>query len=216
MKFITKNIRKLAIIGVLILLFILIPIFFVLKNKNQTSIEKNFLSRTDYRIFACGEEIFLKVDSESLKVKRNGLFARSELGSIIADGTPSNIDDVLLTSFFDAAGGTLEYSDEHKDTLRIPTEAGFREFRSGDLCNGKKANLYVIRHRIETLTNPWSIHSRIVWKYFDYVLTNNYDEVSPKDCVIFIFDSEDALNRPWAHCVSHEEALASGKLILSR
>jgi len=188
----------------------------LLKNRNQTLTERQILSRTDYRIFACGEEVFLKVDPESLKVKRNGLFMRSEPGNIIADGVPSSVDDILLTSFFDAAGGTLEFSDEQKNILRIPTETGLREFQSGDLCNGKKAELQVLHHRIETSTKPWSIYSRIMWKYFDHVLTNNYGKAPPGDCFIFIFDSEDALERPWPYCASHEEALATGELILEK
>lgn len=216
MKLTTKNIRKLRIIAIPIILFILIFIFWVLKNKNQTLTERKILSRTDYRIFACGEEIFLKADSESLKVKRNGVFAHSKPGRIIANGVFSSIDDILLTSFFDAAGGTLEFSDEHKDLLRVPTETGVREFRSGDLCKGKEANLYVIQHRVETSINPWSIYSRIAWKYFDHVLTNNYGKVPPGDCFIFIFDSKDALERPWPLCASHEAALATGKLILEK
>ena len=215
MRFIIKNIRKLGII-ILIVLFILISIFLVLKYKNRVLAEKRILSRNDYRIFACGEEIFLKADAKSLVTKRNGLFSRSEEGNIIADGVFSSIDDILLTSFFDAAGGTLEFSDKQKDVFRIPTETGLREFQSGDLCNGKKAELRVLHHRIETSTKPWSIYSRIMWKYFDHGLTNNYGKVPPGDCFIFIFDSEDVLERPWPRCASHEEALATGELILEK
>lgn len=216
MKFITKNIRKLVIIGMLIVLFILIFVFLLSKNRDQTLTERQILSRTDYRIFACGEEIFLEVDPELLKVKRNGLFARSEPGNIIADGAYSNIDDILLTSFFDAAGGALEFSNEQKNILRIPTRTGLREFQSGDLCNGETAELLVLHHRIEPSTKPWSIYSRIAWKYWDYGLTNNYGKVPPGDCFIFIFDSADALERPWPRCASHEEALANGELILEK
>ncbi|MBA4320006.1 MAG: hypothetical protein C0412_16520 [Flavobacterium sp.] len=216
MKSIAKNICKLVIIGIFIILFALISAFLVLKNKNQVLAEKQILSRTDYRIFACGEEIFLKANNESLTTKRNGLFAHSKPGSIIAAGMPLNIDDILLTSFFDAAGGTLEFSDEQKDIFRIPTKAGLREFQSGDLCNGKKAKLQVLHHRIETSTKPWSIYSRIMWKYFDHVLTNNYGKVPPGDCFIFIFDSEDVLEQPWPRCASHEKALTNGELILEK
>lgn len=215
MKLITKNIRKSGIIGIIVL-FMLISVFLVFKNINQTLTKRQILSRNDYRIFACGEEIFLKADAKSLITKRNGLFSRSEEGSIIADGVFSSIDDILLTSFFDAAGGTLEFSNEQNNILRIPTGTGLREFQSGDLCNGKKAELQVLHHRIETSTKPWSIYSRIMWKYFDHVLTNNYGEVPPGDCFIFIFDSEDVLERPWPRCASHEEALATGELILEK
>lgn len=212
MKFIIKNIRKLGTIAIIVL-FVLISAFLILKYKNQVSAEKRILSRNDYRIFACGEEIFLKADAKSLITKRNGLFSRSEEGSIIADGVFSSIDDILLTSFFDAAGGALEFSDEQKNILSVPTGTGLREFKSGDLCNGEKAELQVFHHRIETSTKPWSIYSRIMWKYFDYVLTNNYGKVPPGDCFIFIFDSEDALERPWPSCISYEEALATGELV---
>jgi hypothetical protein len=138
------------------------------------------------------------------------------MGSIIADGVFLHGNDILLTSFFDAAGGIIEFSDEQKNILRIPTGTGLREFQSGDLCNGKKAELQVLHHRIETSTKPWSIHSRIMWKYFDYVLTNNYGHVPPEDCFIFIFDSEDTLDRPWPLCNSYEKALATGELILEK
>lgn len=216
MKFAIKKINKLWLIVIFVIIFVLITAFWVLKNRNQDLTERKILSRTDYRIFACGKELFLKADSESLITKRNGLFVRSELGSIIADGVPISNDDILLSSFFDAAGGTLVFSAEHKDILRIPTEAGVREFQSGDLCNGKEAKLYVLHHRVKTSTNPWSIYSRIVWKYFDHVLTNNYGKVPPGDCFIFIFDSKDVLERPWPRCASHEEALANGELILEK
>ncbi|HPT08104.1 MAG TPA: hypothetical protein PLE28_00170 [bacterium] len=216
MKLTTKNIHKLRIIVISIILFILIFVFWVLKNKNQTLTERKILSRTDYRIFACGEEIFLKADPELLKIKRNGLFAHSKSGSIIADGIPLNVDDILLSSFFDAAGGSFEFSNEYKDILRVPTETGVREFRSGDLCKGEKANLYVIHHRVETSMKPWSIYSRIVWKYFDLVLTNNYGKVPPGDCFIFIFDSKNVLGQPWPRCASHEAALSTGDLILEK
>lgn len=213
MRFAIKNIRKLGIIGIIIL-FILVSIFLMLKYKNQLPAEKRILSRNDYRIFVCGEEIFLKADVKSLITKRNGLFSRSKEGSIIADGVFLNNNDIFLTSFFDAVGGTLKFSDEQKNIFRIPAETGLREFKSGDLCNGEKADLYVIHHRVETLTRPWSIYSRIMWKYFDQVLINNYGKVPPGDCFIFIFDSEDALERPWPLCVSHEKALVTGELIL--
>lgn len=215
MKFIIRNIRKLGIMGIVVL-FILISVFLMLKYKNQVSAEKRILSRVDYRIFACGEEIFLKNDAELLKVKRNGLFAHSELGRIMADGIPLNADDMLLSSFIDAAGGILEYTTENKTIFRIPTKTGMREFQSGGLCGGKKADLFLIHHRVETGTDPWSIYSRIAWKYWDYGLTNNYGKVPPGDCFIFIFDSEDALERPWPRCASHEEALATGELILEK
>lgn len=211
MNFAKKNIKKIGIVGI-ILLFLLILVFFVLKSPK----EKPILSRNGYRIFACGEEIFLKADQKSLTKKRNGLFSQSKPGDIVASGTFSNIDDILLTSFFDAAGGTLEFSDEQKNIFRIPTETGLREFKSGDLCNGKRADLYVIHHRVETLTKPYSIYSRIMWKYFDQILTNNYGKVPPGDCFIFIFDSEDVLENPWPRCASHEDALASGDLILTK
>jgi hypothetical protein len=55
-----------------------------------------------------------------------------------------------------------------------------------------------------------------MWKYFDHVLTNNYGKVPPGDCFIFLFDSEDALERPWPRCASYEEALATGELILEK
>lgn len=217
MKFGVKNIGKFRIIGIIIIiLFILISISLVLKNKNQTLAERKILSRTDYRIFACGEEIFLKVDSESLKNKRRGLFARSKSGVIIADGIPLNYNDVLLSSFFEATGGALKFSSEHGSTFIIPTETGKREFQSGDLCNGEKANLYVLNHRVETGTKPWSIYSRVEWKYWDIFFTNNYGQVPPGDCLIFIFDSEDSLKRPWPRCASHEKAISEGKLILEK
>lgn len=200
----------------LIILFILLFVFLVLKSRNQALMERKILSKNDYRIFACGEEIFLKADAKSLIAKRNGLFANSKSGSIVTDGVPSSIDDILLTSFFNAAGGALEFSDEQRDIFRIPTEVGLREYQSGDLCNGKKARLYVLHHRVETSKKPRSIYSRVLWKYFDHVLTNNYGQVPPGDCFIFIFDSEDALERPWPRCASHEEALVRGELVMEK
>lgn len=216
MKFVKNNFYKFGILGLFAVLLICISAFFVLKNKEQDSGKKKLLSRVDYRIFACGEEIFLKVDKEDLKNKRNALFARSETGKVIADGLIANDDYVFLSSFFETVGSVIEYTIDHKSNLYLPTETGVREFHTGDRCDGKKASLHMIHHRVETGTDPWTIYSRIIWKEKDHVLTNNYGKVPPGDCFIFIFDSEDALERPWPRCASHEDALATGELILEK
>ncbi len=198
-------------------LIIFISIFFASKNKEQGKGMEKLLSGVDYRIFACGEEIFLKVDKKDLEVKRNGLFARSKSGKVIADGFVVSDERITLSSFFEAVGSSIaEYAPDYKAKLYLQTDDGVREFNSGDMCKGKEANLYLIHHRVETGMDPWSIYSRIIWKDKDYVLTNNYSKVPPGDCFIFIFDSEDALERPWPRCASHEEALANGELILEK
>lgn len=201
--------------GIFVIFLILIVVFLVI-NKNKTRTEGPVLSKVDYRIFACGEEIFLKADAQSPIGKRKGLFAHSKSGSIVADGVPSRIDDILLSSFFEATGGRLNFSDEGEEIMRIPTEAGVREFNSGDLCNGKEARLHVLHYRVDTSTKPWSVYPRIMWKYFDYVLTNNYGNVPPGDCLIFIFDSEATLENSWPRCASYDKAIATGELILKK
>jgi hypothetical protein len=110
----------------------------------------------------------------------------------------------------------LEYTDDHKSNFYLQTERGVREFHTGDMCNGKEASFHLIHHRIETGTNPWSIYSRVVWKDKDYILSNNHGKVPPGDCFIFMFDSEDVLNRPWPTCPAHDKALANGELILEK
>ncbi|MFA6106634.1 MAG: hypothetical protein WC745_03090 [Patescibacteria group bacterium] len=174
------------------------------------------LSRVDYRIFACGEEIFVKPDSESPVGKGEGLFGRSEQGSIVAKGKPRSVPDVTLPAYFSAVGGKLEFPTESESTeiFSVPTTVGMREFRSSDQCNGKKASLHVLYYRVDAGTKPWSVFKRILWKYPDYVLQNNYGKVPPGDCLIFLFDSEDALERPWPSCVSLDKAIADGGLIL--
>ena len=212
MQFAKNNYYKLLLIG-LIAVFICMSVFFVIKNKKD---KEALLSRVDYRIFACGEEIFLKVDKEDLKTKRNGLFARSESGSVIADGLVARDESIFLSSFFEAAGSVLEYTTDHKSNLYLQTETGVREFHSGDMCNREKASLHLIHHRVETGTDPWSIYSRIIWKDKDHVLRNNYGKVPPGDCFIFLFDSEDVLDHPWPTCPAHDKALANGELILEK
>ncbi len=216
MKFIKNNFYKFVILGLLGTLLICISVFFVLKNNGQDLGKKRLLSRVDYRIFACGKEVFLKVDENDIKSKRNALFARSETGKIIADGIVANNDHIFLSSFFETVGSIIEYTTDHKSNLYLLTETGVQEFHTGDMCDGKKASLYLIHHRVETEKRPWEIYSRIIWKEKDYILTNNYGKVPPGDCFIFIFDSEDALERPWPRCTSHEEALATGELILEK
>ena len=216
MKFIKKNIYKSVIISTIIILFILVLVFFVSKNNNQFLIKKQIISKTDYRIFACGEEIFLKPDSKLLKTKRNSLFESSKPGSIMVSGAPLDIKDLSLDSFFDAAGGALEFSDENKNFFAVPTESGLREFRSGDICNGKEANLYILHYRVEASKKPWPVYSQVMWKYFDYILTSNYNKDIPSDCLVFIFDSEDALERSWPYCLSYDNALVTGELILQK
>lgn len=196
------------------MMLITLLIVFLLINKERVWTDGPILSKNDYRIFACGEEIFLEPDQKLLNKKRNGLYERSESGSIIADGTPKYSNDILLTSFFEATGGILKITKEHKNIFHIPTKEGMQEFQTGDLCDGEKADLYVLEHRIETSTKPWSIFSRVGWKYWDYVFSNNYGKVPPGDCLIFIFDTEDVLERPWPTCAAHDEALAAGELIL--
>jgi len=216
MKFVKNIFYKFGALGFLAVLLICISAFFALKNKEQDLGKKKLLSRVDYRIFVCGEEIFLKVDKEDLKNKRNALFARSETGKVIADGIIASDDYILLSSFFETIGSVIEYTTDHKSNLYLSTETGIREFHTGDMCNGKKASLYAIHHRVETGTDPWTIYSRIIWKEKDHVLTNNYGQVPPGDCFVFFFDSEDALKRPWPYCASHEKALATGELILEK
>lgn len=215
MKFITKKICKLGVV-VIVILFILISAFLMLKYKNQSSTDRQILSRVDYRIFVCGEEFFLKVDEKDINNKRNGLFSRSETGKIIADGIVAKNDHIFLSSFFETIGSAIEYTTDHKSNLYLLTETGAQEFHTGDMCDGKKASLHLIHHRVETEKSPWEIYSRIIWKDKDHVLTNNYGKVPPGDCFIFIFDSEGALERPWPHCASHEEALARGELVMEK
>jgi hypothetical protein len=213
MKSITKNNYKWRFIVIFVVFLSLFVVFLAVREKLPWT-KGPILSKTDYRIFACGKEIFFEPDQLLLNKKRNGLFARSESGSIIADGMPKSFDDVLLTSFFDAAGGTLKLTKDHKNLFCVPTKEGVLEFKTGNLCDGKKADLYVLEHRIETSTEPWSIFSRIGWKYWDFVFSNNYGKVPPGNCLIFIFDTEDVLDRPWPTCAAHDEALAAGELIL--
>ena len=59
MKLTKSNAYKFLLIGFLTLV-ICMSVFFVIKNKKG---KEALLSRVDYRIFACGEEIFLKVDN---------------------------------------------------------------------------------------------------------------------------------------------------------
>lgn len=212
MKFAKNNSYKFLLIAFLAVV-ICMGAFFVIKNKTN---EEALLSRVDYRIFACGEEIFLKVNKEDLKNKRNGLFARSESGSVIADGFVASGEHVFLSSFFETIGSMLEYTDDHKSNFYLQTENGVREFHTGDMCNGKEASFHLIHHRVETGTDPWSIYSRVVWKDKDYILSNNYGKVPPGDCFIFFFDSEDVLEQPWPTCPAHDKALANGELILEK
>jgi len=209
MNFVKNKFYNFFLIG-LLLVAICMSTFFVIKNKKG---KEALLSRVDYRIFVCGEEILLKVDKEDLKTKRNGLFVHSESGSIIADGLVASGESIFLSSFFKTVGSVLEYTTDHKSNLYLQTENGVREFHSGDMCNGKEASLHLIHHRVETGTTSWSIYSRIIWKDKDYVLTNNYGRVPPGDCFIFMFDSEDVLDRPWPTCPAHDKALANGELI---
>ena len=224
MVFILNNTyRHKILIGVMAIFLILIAIFLVqpeerLQNETRTWTKGRVLSRVDYRIFACGEELFIKAGMESPVGKKKGLFAKSESGSIFAEGVPLYIENVTLSAFFNAIGGVLEFSNQNdnKEVLRVPTESGLREFSSGDLCNGIKARLYVLHYRVDATEKPWSLYPRILWKYFDYVFENNYGTVPPGDCLVFLFDSEDALQDPWPTCASHDKAIADGELILKK
>jgi|GEM_PF-1173951 len=215
MKLVDKNIYfRLAIVTVIAVVFMLASVFLI--NSFRRWRNGQVLSRVDYRIFACGKEIFLKPEEESPVGKGKGLFARSEQGSIVAKGKPRSIKDITLPAYFGAAGGALEFptGNENTEIFRVPTSAGMREFRSGDQCNGKKASLHVLHYRVDASTKPWSVFKRIFWKYPDYVLQNNYGKVPPGDCLIFIFDSEDVSERPWPRCASLDKAIADGSLIL--
>ena len=222
--FLNNTYRRTVIIGAMAMFLILLIVFLAQYKKTSsqshtgTWTKGQVLSQVDYRIFACGEEIFIKADRESLVGEERGLFARSKSGSIIAEGKPLNTEDVSLSAFFNAVGGALEFSDENErsEILLVPTESGLREFRPYDLCNGKKAKLYVLHYRVDATEKPWSLYPRILWKYFDYVLENNFGKVPPGDCLVFLFDSEDVLQKPWPSCASHDKAIADGKLILEK
>ena len=215
MKLVHKNIYfRLALVVVIAAILMLAFTFLMISVRRYRN--GQVLSRVDYRIFACGEEIFLKPESGSPVEKGEGLFARSEQGGIVAKGKPHSTQDISLPAYFSAVGGKLEFPTESESTeiFKVPTDAGMREFRSGDQCNGKKANLHVLYYRVDALTKPWSVFKRILWKYPDYVLQNNYGKVPPGDCLIFLFDSEEALERLWPRCASHDKAIAGGSLIM--
>lgn len=173
------------------------------------------LSRVDYRIFFCGKEVFLEPAPHAPVAKGVGLYKRSKSGSIILDGTPTYSKDIQLPKFFVEVGGELRHRESapRQLLLKVPTKNGVEEFWSDDTCNGKSAYLTVLHHRVDSTTKPMSVHPRILWKYADYLFDNNYGRVPPGDCLILIFDTEDALKRAWPHCKAHNDAVKKGDLI---
>lgn len=214
--------RKALLVLMLVIALSLISILFFTNPKGPPYIhgshpwqEGKLFSRVDYRIFACDEELFLEASSDSPVGRGDGLYAESVSGSIIARGTPNTYGEASLSAFFDAIGGKLELPTGKIDAkvMSLPTMQGIREFQNGSLCGGQPAQLWVLHHRVDPSPQTSTVHPRVLWKYFDYSFRNNYGIVPPGDCLIFLFDSEDALNRPWPHCEAHDAAVVRGKLL---
>ncbi len=195
---------------------------FFMNSKKHLTVYKSYpwqegelLARVDYRIFACGEELFLEATKDSPAGRGEGLYATSIPGSIIARGLPHTYGEASLPAFFEAIGGKLETPIRKMNTkvMNLPTSLGVREFHNGNLCGDQPAQLWVLHHRVEPSPQLSTVHPRVLWKYFDYGFRNNYGTVPPGDCLLFLFDSKDALHRPWPRCKAHDEAVIRGELV---
>lgn len=165
------------------------------------------LSRVDYRFFACGKEYSIIPTVESPVGKGEGLYKRSSVGSIILDGTPNTGWDATLFAFFSAVGGSLYFPADHNGVMvRIPTDEGVLEFNNDNTqCDGKSAQLRVFWHHLLDSKDLDSLKESISWKYFDYLFQNNYGTVPPGDCLVFVFDTEEELEKNWPVCTAYRK-----------
>lgn len=163
------------------------------------------LSRVDYRFFACGEEYIVMPTADSEVGQGVGLYKRSTVGSMILEGTPKNVWDATLFAFFSAVGGELYFPTNHEGVMiRIPTDIGVVEFNNDHTqCSGKTAQLRVFEHHFLDSKDLDSLKESISWKYFDYLFQNNYGTVPPGDCLVFVFDTEEELEKNWPVCTAY-------------
>lgn len=165
------------------------------------------LSRVDYRFFACGQEYHMTPTADSDVGQSTGIFRRSTGKSMILDGTPSIGRDTSLMAFFEAIGGKLLFPVDHRGIMiKIPTESGILEFNnSHTLCENKKIELRVFRHHLIDPEDIDSLKESILWKYTDYSFRNNYGTVPPGDCLTFVFDTEEELEKNWPVCTAYRK-----------
>src|SRR3989338_5462928 len=114
--------KQIGFCTILLAIIVLGLVLFFAKQEEKSVTLKSYpwnngelFARNDYRIFACGEELFLKASSDSAVAKGEGLYAESVSGSIVARGTPKTYDNASLPAFFEAIGGGLYHSGSMMD-----------------------------------------------------------------------------------------------------
>lgn len=165
------------------------------------------LSMVDYRFFGCGKEYFIAPTPDSDVGQGIGLYKRSANGTIILDGLPVAIGEAIVPAFFEAVGGLLYAPADHIDVkVRIPTDVGVLEFNNDHTqCVGKPAKLRVFRHHLLDPNDLSSLKESISWKYPYHTFRNNYGTVPPGDCLVFVFDTEEELEKNWPVCTAYRK-----------
>ncbi len=136
---------------------------------------------TDFRIFACGEELPPPEPKHRLSNKTGTpVLHQHEDKRVHVEGVLIDMLDASFQNFVRVQGGELT-----TDTFKVPTGEGYREFTNGDKCpDGKPGewNVFIYSTNVEDNT----VSKAVLEDYINYVPAP-YIEVPPGDCLIFEF-----------------------------
>ena len=199
---------------ILLFLGIALPILLATIYSAGSTIYLNLASHTkgpvhwhaDYEIWDCGRKIdLIRPEGISNRVG-SAVFHEHNDDRIHVEGVVIDKAEVDLHNFFTTIGGMLS-----KSTLYLPTDNGFAEIKSGDICNGKEAKIQVFLYEVK---NPddvknWVFEQRKLEDFENYVLAP-YSNVPPGDCIIIEFDAEK--EKTYRICETYRVAMERGEL----
>lgn len=133
----------------------------------------------DYRIFVCGEEIFLKSPEGVFSNKvGTAVFHHHDDARIHVEGTVINPSDVSLSSFFMAIGGELTQT-----SFSIPAAEGLLQVNNNDLCpNGSEGEWQTFLYKTEGV-----VATQTKLEHYAGYVPSPEVNIPPGDCLIFEF-----------------------------
>ncbi|TSC63018.1 MAG: hypothetical protein G01um101448_158 [Parcubacteria group bacterium Gr01-1014_48] len=158
----------------------------------------------DFQIYACGQPIKLASPTSQLSNKvGTPIFHHHDDNRIHIEGVVANKQNFELADFFSAIGGELT-----KTSFTLPTNAGKRELRNGDLCGTDTGTWQVFVYRQDE-SNPRVFRQLNVKNYTQYLLSP-HQNIPPGDCIIMEFDN---LKEKTEHlCPLHAVELQNGAI----
>lgn len=205
--------HKKALFASLVLIVSAITIYFI-----ATTIFINTVAETngpvhwhaDFEILRCGQEIDL-VDPTGLSNKvGTPLLHEHNDNRIHVEGSVIHKSDMNLKNFFTVVGAELT-----KDSFTIPTNEGSVKLKSGDMCNGRPAQLQVFVYKVINAHTTQRTGFQVVQTKLENpeeYLYSPYINVPPGDCIIIELDEEKLTTNKI--CPTYQVALEKGDLTL--